>query len=173
MVYCVSDIHGELDKFERLLQLIRFSDADQMYILEDVIDRGVMGVDILQRIMAAPNMIMLLGNHEQMCLDTLGPHGERGAGDLWRQNGRGTTYRELLYHQTLHERNTILRFLAGLPDHLNVEVGAQKFHRVHGCPGADRETHLGPCIRGEREPLPGYRLRRWPHTHELPDRERR
>lgn len=51
MVYCVSDIHGELDKFERLLQLIRFSDADQMYILEDVIDRGVMGVDILQRIM--------------------------------------------------------------------------------------------------------------------------
>lgn len=33
MVYCVSDIHGELDKFERLLQLIRFSDADQMYIL--------------------------------------------------------------------------------------------------------------------------------------------
>lgn len=73
MVYCVSDIHGELDKFERLLQLIRFSDAGQMYILEDVIDRGVMGVDILQRIMAAPNMIMLLGNHEQMCLDTLGP----------------------------------------------------------------------------------------------------
>ena len=144
-----------------------------MYILEDVIDRGVMGVDILQRIMAAPNMIMLLGNHEQMCLDTLGPHGERGAGDLWRQNGGSPTYRELLYHQTLHERNTILRFLAGLPDHLNVEVGAQKFHRVHGCPGADRETHLGPCIRGEREPLPGYRLRRWPHTHELPDRERR
>ena len=173
MVYCVSDIHGELDKFERLLQLIRFSDAGQMYILEDVIDRGVMGVDILQRIMAAPNMITLLGNHEQMCLDTLGPHGERGAEDLWRQNGGSPTYRELLYHQTLRERNTILRFLAGLPDHLNVEVGVQKFHLVHGCPGADRETHLGPCIRGEREPLPGCHLHRGPHAHELADREGR
>ena len=24
MIYCVSDIHGELDKFERLLDLIQF-----------------------------------------------------------------------------------------------------------------------------------------------------
>ena len=29
VIYCVSDIHGELDKFERLLELIQFSDADQ------------------------------------------------------------------------------------------------------------------------------------------------
>ena len=73
MIYCVSDIHGELDKFERLLELIQLSDADQLYIIGDVIDRGAMGVDILQKIMAAPNMTMLLGNHEQMCLDTLWP----------------------------------------------------------------------------------------------------
>ena len=26
MLYCVSDIHGELDKFEQLLTLIRFSE---------------------------------------------------------------------------------------------------------------------------------------------------
>ena len=30
VVYCVADIHGELDKFERLLELIQFSDADQL-----------------------------------------------------------------------------------------------------------------------------------------------
>lgn len=71
MIYCVSDIHGELDKLERMMELIRFSDADHLYIIGDVIDRGVMGVDILRWIMAAPNMTMLLGNHEQMCLDTL------------------------------------------------------------------------------------------------------
>ena len=70
MIYCVSDIHGELDKFERLLDLIQFSDADHLYVIGDVIDRGAMGVDILDRIMAAPNMTMLLGNHEQMCLNT-------------------------------------------------------------------------------------------------------
>lgn len=40
MIYCVSDIHGELDKLERMLELIRFSDADHLYIIGDVIDRG-------------------------------------------------------------------------------------------------------------------------------------
>ena len=69
VIYCVSDIHGELDKYERMLELIRFSDSDQMYIIGDVIDRGAMGVDVLRKIMDAPNMTMLLGNHEQMCLD--------------------------------------------------------------------------------------------------------
>lgn len=88
IIYCVSDIHGELDKFERLLELIQLSDADQLYIIGDVIDRGAMGVDILQKIMAAPNMTMLLGNHEQMCLDTLGPHNEYGARDLWAAERR-------------------------------------------------------------------------------------
>ena len=84
-IYCVTDIHGDLDKLERKMELIRFSDADHLYIIGDVIDRGVMGVDILRWIMVAPNMTMLLGNHEQMCLDTLVPINEFGARDLWRQ----------------------------------------------------------------------------------------
>lgn len=41
-IYCVSDIHGELDKFERMLRLIRFSDADHLYIIGDVIGHGAM-----------------------------------------------------------------------------------------------------------------------------------
>lgn len=47
-----------------------------------MIDRGTSGVDILEQIMEAPNMTMLLGNHEQMCLSTLGPNNEVGARDL-------------------------------------------------------------------------------------------
>ena len=154
MIYCISDIHGELDKFERMLELIRFSDSDQLYIIGDVIDRGAMGVDILQMIMDAPNMTMLLGNHEQMCLDTLGPHNEYGARDLWRQNGGMPTYRELLYHRTPHQRNMILRFLAGLPDQLNVVVGGQKFLLVHGFPGEDHDTRIwGRVEENSRSPL--------------------
>ena len=155
MIYSVSDMHGDLDKFERLLELIQLSDADQLYIIGDVIDRGAMGVDILQKIMAAPNMTMLLGNHEQMCLDTLGPHNEYGARDLWRQNGGSPTYRELLYHRTPHEQNMILRFLASLPDHLDIVVGTQKFHLVHGCPSIDRETRIWGRVSAEsRSPYP-------------------
>lgn len=76
MIYCVSDIHGELDKFERLLTLIQFSENDHLYVIGDAIDRCAMGVDILRLVMDTPNMTMLLGNHEQMCLATLGPHNE-------------------------------------------------------------------------------------------------
>ena len=123
MIYCVSDIHGELDKFERLLTLTQFSENDHLYVIGDAIDRCAMGVDILRLIMDTSNMTMLLGNHEQMCLATLGPHNEFGTRELWRQNGGSSTYRELLYHRTPHERNMILRFLAGLPDHLDITVG--------------------------------------------------
>ena len=110
MFYCISDLHGELDKFQRMLDVIQFSASDHLYIIGDVIDRGPLGVDILQRIMDAPNMTMLLGNHEQMCLDTLGPRNQFGARDLWRQNGGAPTYRELLYHRSAPEKNRILRF---------------------------------------------------------------
>ena len=155
MIYCVSDIHGELDKFERLLALIQFSENDHLYVIGDAIDRCAMGVDILQLIMDTPNMTMLLGNHEQMCLATLGPHNEFGARELWRQNGGSSTYRELLYHRTPHERNIILRLLAGLPDYLDITVSGQKFHLVHGCPGADRDTRIWGRIKPkDRSPYP-------------------
>ena len=125
MIYCMADLHGERDFFLRMLEQIRFSDTDHLYILGDVIDRGTGGIDLLKQIMEAPNMTMLLGNHEQMCLSTLGPHNEFGARELWRQNGGATTYRELLYHCTHQERNRILRFLSELPDALELTVGNQ------------------------------------------------
>ena len=155
MIYCVSDIHGELDKFERLLTLIQFSENDHLYVIGDAIDRCAMGVDILRLVMDTSNMTMLLGNHEQMCLATLGPHNEFGARELWRRNGGSSTYRELFYHRTPHERNMILRFLAGLPDHLDITVDGQQFHLVHGCPGADRDTRIWGRIKPEdRSPYP-------------------
>ena len=74
MIYCMSDIHGELDRFKAMLDLINFSSDDTLYIIGDVIDRHPGGVEILKIIKDTPNMFMLLGNHEQMCLDTLGPN---------------------------------------------------------------------------------------------------
>ena len=38
--YVVSDIHGEDDRFHKMLKLIRFSKQDTLYILGDVVDRG-------------------------------------------------------------------------------------------------------------------------------------
>lgn len=156
MIYCVSDLHGERDLFLRMLEQIHFSPADHLYVIGDVIDRGAGGVEMLEQIMAASNMTMLLGNHEQMCLSTLGPHNEIGARDLWRQNGGMATYRELLYHRTPQERNRVLRFLSQLPDHLELTVGDRKFHLVHGYPGDDHDTRIWGRVEPDSiSPYPG------------------
>lgn len=142
MIYCMADLHGEQAFFQQMLDRIHFSSQDHLYILGDVIDRGPGGIPLLRQIMDAPNMTLLLGNHEQMCLSTLGPHNELGARELWRQNGGMPTYRSLRYRCTARERNQILRFLSACPDHQDLTVNGQKFHLVHGCPGDDRETRL-------------------------------
>ena len=97
---------------------------------------------MLEQIMEAPNMTMLVGNHEQMCLSTLGPNNEFGARELWKQNGGMTTYQELLYHCTPQKRNHILRFLSSLPDYLKLAVDNRKFYLVHGFPGDDHDTRI-------------------------------
>ena len=64
MRYCVSDIHGEYDLFLRLLQKIRFSDADEMLICGDIIDKGPDSVRLAKLIFSFPNMRCIMGNHE-------------------------------------------------------------------------------------------------------------
>lgn len=142
MIYCMSDIHGEYDRFMKMLELIDFSEADTLYIIGDVIDRKPGGIDILQKIMASANMVMLLGNHEQMCLDTLGPNNVIGRRSLWLQNGGSDTYRELMYMMTPAERHRILQFLSNLPDHIDIEVNSRKFHLVHGFPSDEPDVRI-------------------------------
>ena len=39
MVYCISDIHGEYDRYLTMLDLIGFSEKDTLYVIGDCIDR--------------------------------------------------------------------------------------------------------------------------------------
>lgn len=76
MIYVLSDIHGRLDRFEKMLKKIDLQDSDTLYILGDVIDRGKDGIRILKKITEMPNAKMLLGNHEYMMMKALGfPYG--------------------------------------------------------------------------------------------------
>ena len=69
MHYVMADLHGETGRWQGMLREISFSDRDTIYILGDVVDRGgIGGVDILLDIMDRPNVVMLLGNHDAMCL---------------------------------------------------------------------------------------------------------
>ena len=53
--YVMSDIHGEANRFHAMLEKIRVSADDTLYILGDVIDRGVDGINLLLEIMEMPN----------------------------------------------------------------------------------------------------------------------
>ncbi len=152
MVYVMADIHGEDDRFHEMLRQIKFCQNDTMFVLGDVIDRGAGGIDLLIEIMDAPNMQMLLGNHEQMLLDTLGWHSYPGARQLWAQNGGNRTYRELLYHRTTMDRNRIVRYLERIPDEQTISVGGSSFHLVHGRPA----RHHDDRIWGRIEPADSY-----------------
>lgn len=62
--YVVSDLHGQYRIFLKLLEMVDFSENDQLYMLGDAIDRGPEGLNILQHVKNATNMDMLIGNHE-------------------------------------------------------------------------------------------------------------
>ena len=136
MVYCMSDVHGDLEKFHSMLQLIRFSAKDTLFVIGDVIDRGPDGIEIIEEIMNSGNIIMLLGNHEKMCPDTLGSKPIAGSRGLWRDNGGSATYRQLIYLCDSEERARIIGFMEKLPNHADIEVGGRKFHLVHGYPSS-------------------------------------
>lgn len=138
MTYVMSDIHGEIERFEKMLELIEFSEQDQLYIIGDVVDRAPDGVRLLLDIMNRPNITMVLGNHEQMMLDTFARDSYPEARLLWAQNGGNVTRRELLYRRTSADRNSIMRFCRGLPTQIDVTVGEKTYRLVHGHP-SDKE----------------------------------
>ena len=64
MIYCVSDIHGEYDLFCRLLERIRFSAADELYVLGDMTDKGPQTVKLCDFLRKESNIHCIAGNHE-------------------------------------------------------------------------------------------------------------
>ena len=71
MIYVMSDLHGQYEKYLKMLETISFSDDDTLYILGDIVDRGDHPVKILQDMCLRPNVYPIMGNHEQMAFTML------------------------------------------------------------------------------------------------------
>lgn len=157
MTYVMSDLHGELDRYNAMLELIQFSAADTLYVLGDVIDRNAHGIEILRDIMRRTNVHLILGNHEQMMLDSFWSPNEYDARRLWKQNGGGNTYRTMVYRTSTEERLRILRFIQELPDHIELEVNGRLFYLVHGNVRETRHERIWdrPEPPPTEPPLPG------------------
>lgn len=60
MIYAMSDIHGQYDRFQNLLHQLNLQKEDKLYILGDVVDRGPHPMKILQYMMKHQNISPLL-----------------------------------------------------------------------------------------------------------------
>ena len=121
--YITADIHGELDRFEAMLDGIGLGRDDRLYILGDTVDRGPAPLDTLYRIMSMKNVRLLLGNHEEMLMNYLLTALDA---DIWRLCGGGTTLAEL---EGLSDagQNKIFNYLAACPEYLGMMAGEDKY----------------------------------------------
>ena len=71
MRYIVSDIHGCYKEYKALLEKIAFSDADELYVLGDAMDRGTEPIKVIRDMMNRSNVFYIIGNHDYMMLSAL------------------------------------------------------------------------------------------------------
>ena len=60
MRYIISDIHGCKKQYLELLEKIKFSDKDHLYILGDTLDRGPEPMKVLLDIMHRQNVTYII-----------------------------------------------------------------------------------------------------------------
>ncbi|NKI22548.1 serine/threonine protein phosphatase [Paenibacillus dendritiformis] len=88
----ISDIHGELVKFERLLEMACYdANRDQLLLLGDYIDRGPHSREVIAKVRELHQLraIVLMGNHEKMMLDAY--RNKEKAVERWFRNGAKQT----------------------------------------------------------------------------------
>ena len=144
MTYVLSDPHGNYQKYDAMLRAIHLRPTDTLYVLGDVIDRGPDGIRILLDMMARPNVVPILGNHEftaAMCLpwlmeevtdqslDRLGTD-QIAALSEWIANGGGPTLRSLK-QLAQEDREDILDYLRDMSLYAQAEAGGNAFLLVH------------------------------------------
>jgi len=152
MTYVMSDLHGQYEKYRKMLETIRFSDDDDLYILGDVVDRGEQSVEILQDMSMRINVYPILRNHDLMaarllrrlCTEiTEENYAEQINADVlqvisaWMSDGGDTTlkaFRKL----PPDEREALLDYMEEFLPYDEIEVKGRTFVLVHGGIPEDR-----------------------------------
>ena len=142
MTYVLSDIHGNLKRFEAIMDQINLQPTDTLYILCDVVDRFPDGIKILRQIMKMPNVKMLLGNHEHMMINAIGncrdaaeekTYADEQTLRLWYRNGGKVTH-DRLKRIRKEYRTEVFEYIKQLPLNIDVEVNGIKYKLVHASP---------------------------------------
>lgn len=157
MRYVISDVHGCYREYRKLLEKIRFSDRDELYVLGDAMDRGEEPIKVIQDMMSRPNVTYILGNHDYMMFQVIsklmveiteenceGYLTEENMMDYmyWLQDG-GEVTKEQFIKLSREEQEQILEYLADAFVYEIVEDRGKKYILVHaGIHGFTEEKEL-------------------------------
>ena len=64
MTYVMSDIHGNYTAFKQMLEEIRFTDDDLLYIVGDLVDYGSESMELLCDVSMRANVYAIVGEHD-------------------------------------------------------------------------------------------------------------
>lgn len=130
--YVMSDIHGNKQAFMKMLDLINLKEEDTLYIIGDVVDRGDYGVELLEYIKEVDNIVLLMGNHEEMMYDAM--INKDTNFDIFSnwicKNGGLPTYHSLMNLEK-SKRYILLNYVHNLDKYKIIEVNGVKYLLVH------------------------------------------
>ena len=165
MIYAVSDLHGCYDKYIKLLERLKMTSDDSLYILGDIVDRGSDGMKILLDLIKRKNVFSCRGNHDhcaQILLRSFAIPNDGYFADgleetfrLWLSDGGGPTYDEFLELDE-SKQQAALSYLNSLPLFEELTIGGQKFFLAHTVPEKSKMLNIDSCrisdfIMGEPE----------------------
>lgn len=142
MTYVVANLHGALDKYQALLQKIRFSKNDILYVLGDTADYGEDAVALLTDLSMCENVYPVAGEHDFLALrmlsgfDRMLKSGSMPDADFaaemtaWSREGGAAT---LEGFRALDDdmREGLLDYLSDFALYEEVEAGGKSYVLVH------------------------------------------
>lgn len=148
----MSDLHGCDGLYRAMLEKIKFSDDDTLYILGDIVDRGEGGIRILQDLMQRKNVMTLLGNHDDWANRILHrlstpaqdylSKGEMSLLSAWLSDGGRPTF-DAFCALDAKTQTKVLAYLNSFWLYEELEVGGRRFFLSHTLPSKDEFKNFG------------------------------
>lgn len=140
MNYVISDIHGCHSEFMKLLEKISFSEKDHLFLLGDVLDRGVDPIGVLQEMIKRKNITFILGNHDFLLYSMVKRFGinicdfksdnDKWDIRLWIQDG-GLPTLDAFLELSEEDRKTIINYIGDASLYEVMENERGKFILTH------------------------------------------
>ena len=141
MTYVISDIHGDYEKFKKLLCEISFKESDVMYVLGDILDHGDEPIELICDLSMRYNILPVLGECDYNALKLLTELDRMLSGEApdpevlsemaeWMQNGGKSTI-EGFKALDADMREGVLDYLGDMALYEEATVRGKKYLLVH------------------------------------------